>query len=109
MFKIYILLLTSAAAFKMSDLKINTQDPALQTPMAKKLIEEVVATELKKKMPDLLRAIREEKGVKNTKKPRSQTLEVEMRTTDGEDELDVVVVSVWPDGTTTRDRVPSSF
>ena len=99
-------MLAGAAAIKLSDLQINTQDPALQTPMAKKLIEEVVASELKKQMPDLLRAIREEKGVRDVKKPRSQTLEVKMRTTDGEDELDVVVVSVWPDGTTTRDLVP---
>ena len=110
-----VLLILSMAplviTLKLSDIKITSDDPALQSPFAKTMIKQMVDDELKKIFPEYLAAIRAEKGVQ-AERPVDQTLEVEMKQTAGEGgdpKLTVVVVSTWADGTTTRETMPDEL
>ena len=96
-----------AAAFKIDDIKITTDNPALQSPFAKQMLKQMVDDELSKHRRQIIAAVRSEKGVQ-AEKPVEQTLEVEMRQTAGEEgeELTVVVVSTWGDGSVTRETIP---
>ena len=99
-----------ATAFKIDDIKITTDNPALQSPLAKQMLKQMVDDELSKHKRQILAAVRSEKGVQ-AEKPVKQTLEVEMRQTAGEEgeELTVVVVSAWGDGRVTRETLPGGL
>jgi hypothetical protein len=103
-----VAMLSLATAFKIDDLKITSDNPALQSPFAKQMLKQMVDDELRKHMPQLVAAARAEKGVQ-AEKPVEQTLEVEMRQTAGEEgeKLTVVVVSTWQDGSVTRETMPA--
>ena len=103
-----VLVVGLATAFKIDDIKITTDNPALQSPFAKQLFKQMVDDEISKHRRTILAAVRSEKGVQ-AEKPVSQQLEVEMRQTAGEEgeELTVVVVSTWGDGRVTREKIPA--
>ena len=107
---IVLMCLCLATAFKIDDIKITTDNPALQSPLAKQMLKQMVDDELSKHKRQILAAVRSEKGVQ-AEKPVKQTLEVEMRQTAGEEgeELTVVVVSTWGDGRVTRETIPGGL